>query len=464
VNFRCLHNRTIDETVVAHNKARHAAATTFAYPGTPITEDKSESEQLSHTAAIKSVNENTIVATSPVTTVYHSAIKSIILGLDAVGAFVQGCKYESIDQLRFLAHLSLIPDLKMGVKTSLLKPYISHLVDMRMLELVAVYVSMLDEDDIVDTYVRVCLVTEDVAERRLVYNLGTEHLPGQMEEILSSSVANTILSPANPSSSKLSALQWLTFDDSYALELLTKANLLLRQLMTEGLFETSQTLVVSHVPEATVQTIRDMVETKEEAKDLGDEAESVIWEYESLVASVIAITKYTLWKETLAKASVADDAGGDPLQVHGLTLEEKEIMDKMNARESRLASSSKAKDLAEAASESVAALQAVLLFSGGYLNMNAEEEQENEQRASEINHLRVSLVPLLLNMLMHVHFTMGQQTSDRSYYQAAMEMAVTVAKPDTFILECLSQEAVAEFMEKVAEAGNKYVGLGGTLG
>ena len=168
-----------------------------------------------------------------------------------------------------------------------------------------------------------------------------------MEEILSSSVSNTILSPSNPSSSKLSALQWLTFDDGYALELLTKSNLLLRQLMTEGLFETSQTLVLSHVPSDTVSTIRAMVESKEEAADLADDAESVIWEYESLVASVIAIAKYTLWKEILAKCTVAVDAGGDPVQVHGLTVEEKEIMDKMKERESRITNSSKAKDLAE---------------------------------------------------------------------------------------------------------------------
>ncbi|GMH49630.1 hypothetical protein TrLO_g5839 [Triparma laevis f. longispina] len=464
VNFRCLHNRTIDETVVAHNKERRAATSTFSYPGTPAVEDKSESDQLSFTQSIKSVNENTIVATAPASTIYHHAIKAIILGLDSVSSFVQTSKYESIDQLRFLAHLSLIPDLKMGVKTSLLKPYISHLVDMRMLELVAVYVSMLEEDDIVDMYVRVCLVTEDVDERRLVYNLGTEHLPEQMEEILSSSVSNTILSPSNPSSNKLSALQWLTFDDGYALELLTKSNLLLRQLMTEGLFETSQTLVLSHVPSDTVSTIRAMVESKEEAADLADDAESVIWEYESLVASVIAIAKYTLWKETLAKCTVAVDAGGDPVQVHGLTVEEKEIMDKMKERESRITNSSKAKDLAEAASETVAALQTVLLFTGGYLNMSAEEDQQDSQRANEINHLRVSLVPLLLNMLMHVNFTMGQQTSDRSYFKACMEMTVTVAKPQTFILDCLSQDAVKEFMEKVAEAGNKYVGLGGKLG
>ena len=415
---------------------------------------------------------STAVACAPPACLHDEAVSAVILGEGSLANFLKSAKYGSVDELRFLAHLSIVPGVPHDVSQALLKAYISHLVDAKLPNLVALYVSMLDEQERVDTYVKVCLVTGRDDVRSTVYSLGISHLPDQMEEVLATAVRSTINSDDEPYASKLSSLEWLTFDECYALELLSMSNLLLRQLMSRGLFETCQSLLVSHLPHTTVQTIRTMVSAGGEAEGLESDADSAVWEHESLAAGVVALTKYSLWKETHARV-VADDVAegigpreggvGDTADLEALSEEEREIARKMKEREERLRTSEKVRELVGVAAEAIEALQSVLLFEGGYLNFSGTGEEEEPGRSDELSSLRSDLIPLFLNMLVHVNLTMGTYTSEKSYLKATIELAVVVARPETRIMEVLGRESVEGFLGKVAESGVKYVGLGGVL-
>ena len=75
------------------------AAAVFEYPGTSKSSGP-ERDQLARTAALKSVNESTIVASASAEGLHDEAVKAAILGVDAVSRFLRSAKYETVDELR----------------------------------------------------------------------------------------------------------------------------------------------------------------------------------------------------------------------------------------------------------------------------------------------------------------------------------------------------------------------------
>lgn len=217
--------------------------------------------------------------------------------------------------------------------------------------------------------------------------------------------------------------------------------------------------------------IRELIEGNEEGRGekLEESGESAIWEHESLVAVVIAHTKFDLWRETatrveeehnrMSEAEFIGDGGASAGAGLGLNKVEMEVFEKSKQRERKEMRSMGKHEVEEAASGALVALEIVLRYQGGYLKMNENEVMQDEKRAVEIASLRKGLVPTVANLIVYLlcvtgafYEKMEEKEEAKVRYEQAVDLAVTLSDPKHHIMECLSEEEAGGLMEKIAEA------------
>ncbi|GMI32007.1 hypothetical protein TrRE_jg4143, partial [Triparma retinervis] len=490
VHFRCMVERATDECTFAHSKRRREVGVKYPFAGAGggAGGKKAEDEQLAETGALANIDEGYAVdsfRSEEAHLLWNKAVSALILAEGQVSSFVSTALKEGGGGgmggrwLRFAANFVAFFKVIGGGEgqgggavdeedaCEILKNYIAFLVDNKQVELVATYCSLLPEDACVETYAQTLMVVEDLEERKRMFGRGMDLFPELMEEILVLTVERIRDSEEFEDARKMKSLEYLCIDPAYRLEGLVQANSLLRMLLLQGKIESCKLLVVKYWPADSVRVIRELIEGNEEGRGekLEESGESVIWEHESLVAVIIAHTKFDLWREIVTK--VEDDerrlAEGSLIGGGGMGLNkvELEIFEKSKERERREKLDRGRREVEDAAGDALVALQIVLQYAGGFLYMSDEEVKEDNVRGDEIASLRKGLIPTVVNLIAYLLCVMGAffekegeggKEKARGQYQQVVDLASILTDERHKIMECMKQEDAAAILEKVAEA------------
>ena len=486
IYFRTMCQRSLDDFVAKYNQANRGECKDYPYPGTPAS-DTAEQQQLSDTRGALQFHEAYIFKVlsqafaKDSVDLYNSAESSVILSHGKINEYITQVlsEIESPSELAFACHFasffkSVSPEgfVDSDVVNGIVVKYIHLLIENRLIDLVAAYCSLLPDDLLVPSYCSLLIAVEHLEERKVAFDLGCRHFPRLMEEILSLTVETIMQRDDYDDAVKMKALEYLCLDPTYRFEGIVQANCLLRMLLLEGKTESCKLLVVKYFPSDSVSVIRELIESNEGelSESLAEGTESAIWEHESLVAMIIALTKFDLWRETAIKveAEVEGDGSVNWGGAVGLNEAESEVLDKVKAKEARDATQRGVTLLEEAARGAVLALDAVLNCEDGFLFMSQEEEREDGQRAAEITNLRSLLLPNAVNLALHLHCVMGAfysklrrvdvdeqkgwASAAKEYFQQGIDLANTIANPGTRILECFSKDDVAGVLVRISEA------------
>ena len=390
-------------------------------------------------------------------------MRSILVGGNAVKEFIEECAVLSIEEgnddaclLRFITHLvlyintvlpefcsrfSLPPGLTaerddniMSLCELLILKYVAHLSSQRHLwPHVALYSSLLSDDNIIDTYSSFLIHVHDDQERQMTLNQARTLFPKGFDYyILRYVVRGMIMCNANdwtrepgeeaapsgisPADARMMrSIHWLCYYPEHMPDALVAANMLLRKfLIRRNKSETpdkdlyaAKLFIDRILPRDIIDVAVDQChkETQTIAGSISlSLAQNLEAEYLSIQGYLKAHTQYTQFLNTITKTSPCHIS--NKLVTGIQSKHESEIADKMERNTFRHKKMGLCKIIIESAGRVSDTLMKVLTFAGGWLvdsnsNLNSDETESDEAKArsEELEMIRNADVPRAVFML-----------------------------------------------------------------
>jgi hypothetical protein len=505
-----LWGRTQDELLHMHNTHRRHCRP--PYPGTD--HEQPETEQLLATSQLAHMTEShaiQMLSSSPYPTVqgsvvYESATAAFLIGKNAILDYCQAetsqtelDHHDSSDdnnddndnaklvRLRFLTHLTLYldslhasstPIVLEGIteeKNQLLFWYVQYLESRPYLwHMVALYVSLLPEDQLMDLYPTMLVKVLEETERKRMLEQMRELFPDLQLPVLRQVVRLALSSSTDNDENKCKSLQWLLQSDEHLGDALICANLLLRDFFLneqEDKMETAMVFVEDYLPE-------DLVESVVEQEDGGnlDNARS---EHLAFCSYLEAYRTFGKWKDILSETPVNNDTARVDLTYLNPT--ETNIAQQRMVKDWVRQKKTHSRSVLQAAEQARNVLRDVLTHPGGWLSTEqekgVEKDEEEITRQRGISEIRARYLVLAVNLYHQVceetaswlsrslddaasvTLTRDQALSlleDESYapnawYQHALNLATLIADDRHGIYKAFGSIDLQDILAKLAE-------------
>ena len=397
---------------------------------------------------------------------FRHGMISVLIGQNALKEFIGECAIHSLEtdndygdacMLRFITHLVLyigtvLPEFCsqlalpseidgdvegeiMPLRELLILKYVAHLSSQREFwPYVALYTSLLSNDNVIETYSSFLLRVHADQERQIMLNHARDLFPKGFDcYILRSVVRAMIMGDAqlwtrapgeedapegvSPTDARMmKSVLWLCYYPEHRPDVIVAANLLLRKLLLRSSSSDTDMYAAKFFIERILprDILDDAVnESRKENQNIAgfispSLVENLQLEHLSIIAFLKAHTQYNQFMNTITKTSPchkSNKIGNEAQSKH-----ESEIADKLERNAFRKTKMGLCKIVIELASRASDALMEMLAFGGGWLTdanskLGNNEELESEEaktRSDEMEAIRSTYIPRAIFMLHEV--------------------------------------------------------------
>ena len=495
-----------DDVLKSHNSARVDAVERggghFPYPGTEIeTLDNGDAPQGNDGdlgAALQKLDATPIERIreeggDP----FRNGMTSFLVGQNALKEYIEECAVLSLESenddeacfLRFITHLvlyvdSVLPDfcsqlaLPSGIDVAtdgsifslrelLILKYVAYLSSRRNLwSHVALYTSLLSNDNILDTFSSFLIHVHSDRERQMTLKQARDLFPKGLDCYILRNVVRAMImydvddwkrepgedvAPRgiSPMDARIMrSIQWLCYYPEHRPDALVAANMLLRKFLLKAASEGNSNNAVSdrglYAPKVFIDKIlpRDLIDVavdqcqKEDGLIAGSISLPLVQnleaEYLSIENLLKAHTKYCQFLDAISKTSPCHQS--NKLVNGNQSQHETEIADKMERNAFRQKKMGLCKIIVESATRVSDALMEVLTFAGGWLvdgNSNSDsgetETEESKTRVDEMKAIRATFVPKAVFML-HEVLNKTAEWLEQIVYDTLLQFGSTASK------------------------------------
>jgi nuclear pore complex protein Nup107 len=431
--LKCSLDRTEDLLLHYHNIHRRQASP--PYPG--VEHFEKERDHLNATSDFSQMDERTAIETIKAAPfeamhpddVVADAICRFILGRHTLHELLAECvrylkdiqtdngsaaDYERV--LRFITHVAVYLDLKLGVNHNDLSPlkdeliflYLDHLSTREDLWYMSVlYATFLPSHLILNKLPALLLDTEGQHERQHIVGELQEFLPAQtVQDILCATVELSLdepdryaddLAPTGADKYKMRSIHWLCFDPEHLPEALIAANSLLRYFLLTGNKDESAIMLMDDIlPPGLYVTIRDWPDESVRGKP---PVANALMEFSSFSTYLEGMKHLAGWKKTMKAIIAAEPTQNEMLTLldqHQLSDFDKDIARSQHNRNVVESNRDVCKKVVMAASKAQGELLQVLTHSGGLLNTMSDvmlDGEDQRVRRKQLAQLRLQLIP-----------------------------------------------------------------------
>ena len=502
--------RIEDELLHWHNNHRRNQCRP-PYPGTSYL--KQETEQLLATSGLAGMTEAQVIQmlTSSAfpsmrgTGCYKSAISAFLVGKSAI---LEYCDMETsqimsndssgdgLERLRFLTHLTLYldslhasttPIILDGLteqKNRVLSQYVQYLGSRPHLwSMLALYVSLLPEEQLLNYYPTILKQVVDGSERESILEQIRELFPNLEIHVLRKTVRLSLADKNLDDTAKCKSIQWLLHHDEHWGDALICSNILLREFFLnkdDDKMETAMFFVEEFLPEDFTEQAGQTLPAMDtlDPSTYSFKVDTARSEHLAFLSYLDAYRTFGKWKDVLSETIPNEDQ----MQIVDTTFlnpTETSIAQKRKVKDWIRQKRSKCETVLDAASHARTVFHNVLTHPGGWLSTDDEHptNEDDRKRVQEIAEIRARYLVLAVNLYHEVAEDtaswMARSLDDASsiqltragalqlletpafdpayWYEQALDLAILVANDNYAIHTAFGSIELQEFMAKLAE-------------